>query len=266
MPEALILVALVGAGVVYALALGRVWAADIDAVTWLEAVAFFCGLAVLAIALVSPLDGAAQRRLAVHMVQHVLLVSVAAPLLVVGRPLRVVGLARRWHWRTPGMTGQRAWSCLVAAAVLQVGVLLVWHVPFLYDAALAHDPVHGFEHITLLASAFALWFGLAQIGGEAGGATVLALFLATLPVMALGVAMTFARTVWYPIYASRTAQPLLDQQLAGVVMWAYGGLAAVIGAVTLFVRWLRGQERAFPGALTPGATARVAPVPETPPC
>ncbi len=131
------------------------------------------------------------------MVQHVLLVSVAAPLLVVGRPFRLMGLACGWHWNLLEMTGLRAWSWLVVAAVVQVAVLLVWHVPLLYDAALSHDPVHGLEHVTLLASSFALWFALAQVGGEAAGSTVVALFLATLPAMALGVAMTFARTSWY---------------------------------------------------------------------
>ena len=92
---------------------------------------------------------------------------------------------------------------------------------------------------------------------------MVAVFLATLPAMALGVAMTLARTAWYPAYATRSSQPLVDQQLAGVVMWAYGGLAAVIGGVALFMRWLRGVERAFPGGHASPVTGQLG---GTPPC
>jgi cytochrome c oxidase assembly factor CtaG len=218
------------------------------------AAAFLAALVVLGIALASPLDGAAHRHLSAHMVQHVLLVSVAAPLIVAGRPLDVALPDRRWSVGRPG-------AVLAAAGIVQVTTLLVWHAPVLYDAALAHDPVHGLEHVSLLLTAVALWWALGGLGGEAAGAGVAVLFVISLPAMGLGVAMTLARTPWYPPYASG-GNPLADQQLAGVVMWAYAGLAAVLGGVVLTVRWLARLERHQPGTIS----VAIPPMGPVPPC
>ena len=166
MPEVVIALALVVAGAAYALAVRHVWTIRVGDISWLEATAFIAGVAVLAVALVSPIDGAADRHLSIHMIQHVLLVSVAAPLLVVGRPLHLVAILGGWDMDGRVVPPSRAWPILVVAALVQVGVLLVWHLPVLYDAALNADPVHGLEHLTLLASAFVLWFALAEVGGE----------------------------------------------------------------------------------------------------
>src|SRR5262249_133541 len=100
-------------------------------------------------------------------------------------------------------------------------------------------------------TAFVLWFLLSRLDGEAAGVNVLVLFVVTLPTMALGVAMTLSRTPWYPFYAARMRDPLADQQLAGVVMWAYGGLAAVLGGVALFAAWLRRLDQLSPGVVRP---------------
>jgi putative membrane protein len=200
-------------------------------------------VATVAIALSPPMDGAADSRLSGHMVQHVLLVSIAAPLFAISHPLR--GLGTRW-------TGPRlgAGVTLAIAGVTQVTVLVGWHAPALYDAALEHDRIHGLEHLTLLASATCLWWALGRLSGEAAGASVLALFVVTLPAMALGVAMTLARTPWYADYAAGNVDALADQQLAGVVMWAYAGLAALVGAAVITVGWLNQLERAHPGVST----------------
>jgi putative membrane protein len=215
----------------------------------------------VAAALVSPLDGVAHRSLWVHMVQHVLLISVAAPLLALGHPVAVArgawrGLLGRVRVSLPRFTLRRpgVWTAVVVAATAQVVVLLVWHVPALYDAALGHDVVHGAEHVSLLVTAVALWMALEAVGGEQGGLAVVALFLVSFPPLLLGGAMTFAGTVWYAAYGA-SHRALVDQQLAGVVMWAYGGLAAVVGGVYLFVRWLRELEALHPGR--PGASAPV---------
>jgi putative membrane protein len=188
------------------------------------------------------------------MVQHVLLVSVAAPLLVAGQPLAAIGLA----WRGPR---HRPWVVLAVAGVVQAVTLCTWHLPALYDAALRHDQVHALEHASLLATAVALWAALDRLGGEAAGAGVGVLFVVTLPAMGLGVAMTLAHTPWYPAYAD-TGAPLADQQLAGVVMWAYAGLAAVIGGVVLVVKWFGRLERRLPGS----TVAVAPPIRTAPPC
>jgi putative membrane protein len=255
MHEAVIAAGLVAAAIGYGLLAARRWRTPTDGGPGPgAAAAFLAALAVLGVALASPLDGAAHRDLSAHMVQHVLLVSVAAPLLVAGRPLDVALPGRRWVIGRPG-------PVLAAAGVVQVATLLVWHIPALYDAALAHDPVHGLEHVSLLLTAVALWWALGRLGGEAAGAGVGVLFVISLPAMALGVGMTLARTLWYPAYAGG-GDPLTDQQLAGVVMWAYAGLAAVLGGVVLTARWLQRLERQQPAT----RALVVPPMGPVPPC
>jgi cytochrome c oxidase assembly factor CtaG len=245
MPELGIVMSLVGAAVLYGLLRQRQWSTA-PHVQWSETLAFLAGLAVVAVALVSPLDGAAHRSLWVHMVQHVLLISLAAPLLAIGRPLT---LGARWLGLPMPFADRQgaAWALLAAATGVQVVTLVVWHIPALYDAALSHDPLHGAEHVTLLLTATALWVALVEFDGDQGGAAVAALFIASFPPMVLGFSMTFARSVWYPSNSTSGHDALGDQQLAGVIMWAYGGLAAVAGGVYLFVRWLQQLEHLAPG-------------------
>jgi putative membrane protein len=255
MPDAGLPLSLVGAGGAYALGLERRWANGART-GWGEPAAFFTGLAVLAFALLSPLDGVAHRTLWVHMVQHVLLVSLAAPLLVLGHPIAVARDA--WPRPLPALPRPGIWPLVVAVAAVQVFTLLIWHVPALYDAALRSNAVHAFEHLSLLLTAVALWAALEALEGEQAGLAVVALFLVSFPPLFLGGAMTFARTVWYRPYGAGV-RALTDQQLAGVVMWGYGGLAAVVGGVYLFVRWLRALEGLHPGR--PASTISVGPMP-----
>jgi putative membrane protein len=201
---------------------------------------FFAGIVALGIALVSPLHGVAERSLAGHMVQHVILISVAAPLLAAGRPLDVLAATFR---RRP--LRSVSWRWLTLAAVVQVGALLTWHAPALFDAAVRHPLTHELEHAVLVLTAFAMWDALFRLRPAERGGAVIALFVAGLPAMAYGVGLTLAHRAWYATY--RDGTNLTDQQLAGVVMWAYGGLAAVIGGVTLGVSWLRSVERDSPG-------------------
>jgi putative membrane protein len=244
MPELGIILSLLAVAGVYSFAVQRQWATRPD-VGWGEAFAFLAGIVVVAIALVSPIDGLAHRHLWVHMVQHVLLISVAAPLLAVGRPLAVVEPV--WPRSLRLAPRPAIWTVVTVGAVVQVATLAVWHVPALYDSALAHDPVHAAEHLSLLVTAAALWMSLIALRDEQGGLAVLVLFLVSFPPLLLGAAMTFATTTWYPLYATRGHDALADQQLAGVVMWAYGGVAAVVGGVYLFVTWLRRLEEQAPG-------------------
>jgi putative membrane protein len=230
--------ALVAAGGLYGWFVPRRWREHGSG--WAEPAAFLSGLAVVAVALLSPLDGASHRSLWVHMVQHLLLISVAAPLLAAGRPLAVVPAT----WSRPVRRRLGGWTVVAVAAAVQVAVLLAWHVPALYDAALGDDAVHGIEHLSLLLSAVALWMALDAVGGEQGGLAVVVLFVVSFPPLVLGFAMTFATTVWYRPYRAAGPSALTDQQVAGAVMWGYGGLAAVVGGVLVFVRWLLQIERA----------------------
>ena len=243
MPDAGLAVSLLAVAVVYAVVSHRGVAGT--AVGWGETTAFLAGVAVVAVALLSPLDGAAHRSLWVHMVQHMLLISLAAPLLALGRPVTVAREA--WPWRLPSMTRPGVWTAVVVVSAVQVAVLVLWHLPPLYDAALRQDTVHGAEHLTLLLTAVALWTALESLAGEQAGLALLVVFIVSFPPVLLGAAMTFATTPWYAAYASREHDALADQQLAGVVMWAYGALAAVVAGIHLFIRWLQRLEQISPG-------------------
>ncbi len=197
---------------------------------------FDLALVALAFALLGPVDAAASRSLSWHMVQHLLIVSVAAPLLALSRPVELLldAIAPQGSRRLPRRRGP--WI-VGLAAVVALATLFTWHVPAFYQAALLHEPLHVLEHVTLLATATMSWAALVTTPRH--GASVVWLFVITLPVTVFGVAMTLARTPWYSEYVtSGPADAVRDQQLAGVIMWAFGGIAAVAGGVALFASWI----------------------------
>jgi putative membrane protein len=256
--------ALASLGLVYAVGVTRAWrAAGRGRLVRLSQVRSFLGAElVLAIALVPPLATSADESLTAHMVQHVLLLVVAAPLLALGAPLpallwalpaamRERGLAM---WRSALRSHTRNWAAWAAAAlVAQSVVMLVWHAPALYRAAVHHEALHVLEHASYLATATVFAWVVGVGSAHRHGAAVPVLFVAALPGTALGAALTLAGTPWYAEYPS-----LASQQLAGVVMWGFAGLAYVLAAACLFGLWLAGIERDAPGrpALTVTEGAR----------
>jgi putative membrane protein len=254
------LAVLLAAGALYAIGVLRVWErAGRGRIIriWQP----WCGLAAwiaTAIALVSPLDARAEQSLTAHMAQHVILMSVAAPLLAICAPVVAVAYAidpagppaalRRLGWRWTGI-GTPRWVVLVGLAlVVHTATVALWHAPGPYEAAVRHPALHACEHFTFVATAAALWWAALGIGRRSRrGVGVLVLFVATLPATALGLMMTMARTPWYPTYVHGSITHALDDQsLAGVVMWGFGGVAALVGAFALFVSWLDGLERRAP--------------------
>ena len=178
----------------------------------------------VAIALLSPLEAASHTSLTAHMVQHILLISIAAPAVALTFP--------------PVSMSSTRWHAHVAAALVTTSVVVVgWHAPVPFDAALRHNPVHGLEHVTMTAAAAYLWWALATTR-PARGESVIALFLSTIPLTILGLAMLLSRSPWYAAYPD-----LYDQQVAGAVMWGVGGGVAWLEGVALFVVWIRWVER-----------------------
>jgi cytochrome c oxidase assembly factor CtaG len=210
------------------------------------------GLLAALVAVEGPLDRAAETSEAWHMGQHVLLLSVAAPLLVLGAPRHVMSAIApdAWRhrvrrlWARAGASAASAW--LVALGIVAQGAAIAaWHLPSPYQAAVRNPGVHVLEHLTYLASGALFWWAMIRVSRVRLGAGVLALFVAALPATALGLLMTLARTPWYPVYGTGSAA-LVDQQVAGVVMWAIGNTVYAIGAVALFAAWLASLERATP--------------------
>jgi cytochrome c oxidase assembly factor CtaG len=255
-----VLAVVVAAAAAYGAGAGRLWrrAGPGRVVHRAHAAAFGAGLLVVAAALAGPLDAGAHRSLALHMLQHVALMAVAAPLLVMGEPVpallwalpsgprRVAG--RWWRWVNHSFSGG-AWPWWTGAAlVAHVAAVWVWHAPSLYDAARARPGLHALEHACFLGSAAALWWAvLAARRRAAFGLGVLVVFATAVQGTLLGAAMTFAAHPWYPAYAG-AGRALEDQQLAGVVMWAVGGLAALVAAVALFAAWMHSVERRQPSS------------------
>jgi putative membrane protein len=221
--------------------------------------AFIGGWAALAIALVSPVDALAGTLLTAHMAQHLLLTLVAAPLLVLGAPTLplVTALPERLRTvaqrtRLPARWRRHATSPVAVAVAcgVHIGVLWVWHLPVLYEAALASSVVHVLEHATMLGSAALLWSTVLHRGGPVRRLSVLAapaLFVTAVLTVGLAALLTFSPGAWYPSYVDGAAAwgltALEDQQRAGALMWTLGGLASTAAGAVALGLWIVGEQR-----------------------
>jgi putative membrane protein len=244
---------------VYAVGVVRLWrnAGYGRGVRPVEALAFTAGGMALVIALSPRLDDWSEQWLTAHMVQHELLMVVAAPLIAVGAPL----VAILWAVPSPVRhaligTVQRTplpgvWRTITAppfAFVLYGLALWIWHIPVLYDKALQHEAVHAVQHLCFFGTAALFWWGIVhgRQGRTGYGAAVVYLFVTAVHGGVLGALLTVSPRVWYaPYLAHHPAglMPLEDQQLAGLLMWIPAGLAFVTGALLLFAEWLRQSDR-----------------------
>jgi putative membrane protein len=229
--------------------------------TW-QVIAFWIGLIILAAALQSPLEPIADQLLSIHMVQHLLLILFAAPLLVLGSPVVVLlwALPRRGR-----RTLTRAWSACGGPRLLKAagnpaliwalfsGAFVFWHTPGPYRWGAHNDLAHAFEHFSFLATAMAFWaIVLAPASRRRLGYGPSILYVASAAVISglPGALMIFAPRPLYSLggaAAQWRLSPLQDQQLAGLLMWI--PMDAVYFAVCgwLFLRWLmEGERRTLP--------------------
>lgn len=204
-------------------------------------------------ALSGPLDAAAHDLFSAHMVQHMVLVVVAAPALIASRPVRYLGHAvpppaRRWAGRTTHRVVGRSWRSPLVVGIATVATFVIWHVPALYEAAVRSDPVHALEHGSFLAVALGSW-GLI-LGRQPAGTRAALAFAIFLVGGALGALLTFSGSVLYPVHGSGPVlwglDPLSDQRLAGVIMWIPSGTVYVIAFCVLFLTWMRALDARMP--------------------
>lgn len=227
-----------------------------------EAGAYSLGLLTIASALLSPIDSIAEQLFWVHMVQHMLLLIVAAPLLVSGRP----AVAFLWAFGPGGRKRVgRAWiGCGLRAGVtglmhpivvwcLFCGAFVFWHFPVPYQWALRDETAHTFEHLSFLVTALMFWSLVVEPSGRrrlSGGTTLV--FVATAAIVSglPGALITLAPRPLYPVYADGVAAwgmtLLQDQQLAGIVMWIPGGFAYLFAVASVFMKWLNEAEGGRP--------------------
>jgi putative membrane protein len=249
-----------------------------------QALCFVGAMLILVVALVSPLDAMGHALFSLHMVQHLLLILGAAPLLVLARPLPML------LWALRGNSGMPGWFKLVGrlpfyllrwrffaplAWILHAAALWLWHMPLLYDAAVAYPWVHALEHLSFFLTAVLFWWALLGPTGAGrldAGLGVLYTFTMAVQGSILAALMTFAPTAWYsahgagaviwglahpdgrpgpeglficaPFAPADLAQALLaDQQLAGLLMWIPSGGVYLLFALWLLARWLREAEQ-----------------------
>ena len=126
------------------------------------------------------------------------------------------------------------------AFVVHSLALWLWHIPSLYDAALAVDWIHVLEHLSFVGTAVLFWWATLHSGRVGYGVAVLFVFALALESTILGALLTFSRGPWYASHLTTAVgwglSPLEDQQLAGLIMWIPGGLVYLVSALALFSR------------------------------
>lgn len=219
-----------------------------------RSLAFGAGLAVLWLALETPIDTISDRHLqSIHMLQHVLLGVIAPPLLVMGLSPSMAGVLARVpgvRFLTEPVAGQ------VAAAVVMVG----WHVPALYDVTLRSEPVHVAEHLLFIASGVMFWWPMFDATAAhsrwrlGDGARLFYLLVGTLPQDGVAIVLQFSRQLFYGYYGLPGVRlagwdPVVDQTVAGAVLQLVGKTSYLVAALVVFYRWVE-RDRADEGAIS----------------
>lgn len=249
-PSVTIPVALSGG--LYGVGLARLWrrAGVGRGLRLWQAGSFLLGWLLLVTALVTPLHWLGGRLFAAHMVEHEILMTLAAPLLVVGRPVAMLwALSYSLRCRLGGIgrtspvASTWAWLTDPLIATLLHGVALwIWHAPPLYDAALSDPWVHWSQHLSFFVTAVLFWRALLQGREQTYGAAVFYLFVTSLHTGFLGILLALFRRPIYPTQSSGVAAwgltPLEDQQLAGLFMWIPAGIVYAGVALVLAGLWI----------------------------
>lgn len=212
--------------------------------------AFAAGLATLFLTLNGPLHDLSDSYLfSAHMVQHLVLTMVVTPLLVGGTPGWMLRPALRW--RLVAAIARRITTAPAAFAIFNV-TIVAWHLPPLYNLAMAHHPVHIVQHLCFLVASTIMWWPIMSTMPELPRLSyprqILYGFLMMMPMSVVAISITYADTELYPAYALAPRitdlTPLQDQRLGGLIMWIPGGLIFGVLISIAFFRWVREIERA----------------------
>jgi len=205
--------------------------------------AYHTGLVVMFLSLNGPLHDLSDTYLfAAHMVQHLMLALVVAPLMVMGTP----GGMLRPILRLPGVGPVARWITAPTRcfAIFNV-VLAAWHLPPLYNYALAHHPVHIVQHLMFLVASVLMWWPvlspMPELPRLSYPGQMLYLFLMSIPMAIVAVYISYADGLLYPLYASAPRiwgiTPMTDQLIGGLIMWIPGGLYFYTVISVVFFRW-----------------------------
>lgn len=242
-----------------------------------QAACFAAGWITLVLAVVSPLHEFAEHLFLAHMIEHELLMAVAAPLLAVSRPLGALLQAL-----PPGFRGgllhttarapiRSAWHWLLlplTATVLHGIAIWTWHIPMLLDATLTSEALHRFQHICFLGTGLLFWWAILRQERRNHGVGALHVFGTMMHTGLLGALLTLAPRVLYPAQTidapSFGLTPLQDQQLAGLFMWIPGGAIYLGAALALLGLWLGSGRPRHQSTITGQKRASAVPLPAHP--
>lgn len=226
-----------------------------------RSVAFAMGLTALALALMSPVAPLGGLLFSAHMIQHMLLAIMAAPLIVVGAPLGPVlrglpgsvraSVTRAFRIGRPLRRIADVLTRPLVAAAAHAVTIWFWHVPGIYDATLRVESLHYLQHATILVTALLFWWPVAQPTGACRLPPGVAMLYLTAGMVVqhklLGTFLTFARQPLYPYYTQVPrlwgVSPLSDQQTAGLIMSTGGFMIIWIAFTAVFVVWAREAGR-----------------------
>jgi putative membrane protein len=235
---------------VYALGAGHLaQRSDLRRRGW-EHLCYVAGWLALAAALVSPLHWLGEHLFTFHMIEHEIVMAVAAPLLVMARPLgpllwalpkparlRLAALSQSRSWRS-------GWSALTrpsTATTLHGAAIWIWHLPALFDAAVESDVLHRLQHLSFFVTALLFWWALVR--RATAGVAVGHLFVTMVHTSVLGALMALAPRVLYTVQTQHALDwhltPLEDQQLAGLIMWVPAGTVYAGAALAFAARWIQ---------------------------
>ena len=226
----------------------------------LQTASFIAGLVTIVLALDSPIDGYADRLFWVHMVQHVLLLTVAPPLILLGRPWPRMWRALPPRQRTKlgraiALSGSaaplRALARPVPAWVLFNATIVAWHIPAAYNATLTSNAIHQVEHTMFFFTGLLFWARVIDPGPLrptlVWPARVAYVVGAMVVGWVLAITLVLVQHPLYAHYADLAQRPagisaLTDQQIAGGIMWVPGSISYGIAMLIGFYRWLEPEK------------------------
>jgi putative membrane protein len=222
--------------------------------TGLQKLTFFSGLFVMFVSLNGPLHDLSDSFLfSAHMVQHLILTLLIPPLLIGGTPGWMLRpLIKPRAVRAVAQFVTRPVMCFVIFNLMIIG----WHLPIFYNAAMANHNIHIGEHLMFMASAVLMWWPfmspLPELPRLAYPGQILYCFLLTLPMSVVAIYITMADHILYPAYAAAPRlwgiTPMMDQQAGGLIMWIPGGMVFYVLMTVVFFKWVARDEDSLAGA------------------
>lgn len=203
-----------------------------------QALLFHGVTALSAVTLLGPLDDWAKTSTAAHMLQHMLLIVVIAPLWVLSRPLPQIAAAT-------GSLGAIVWKPLLRVtrfplitAFLHAAAIWFWHTPYFYMLAVKDPWWHGFEHLSFVVTGGVFWWAVLRSNQRTHWRALLAILFTLMHTGFLGALLTFSQTLLYG-----ESRELADQQLAGLLMWVLGAVPYLAASAWVGQRWFEQLQR-----------------------